>query len=67
VDGNKVFVGKTAVAVASTEEGPVEENCMGPISKYGPREWAKKSLDMPMSAALAAAGDELEGRKLSGV
>jgi len=66
VEGNSVFVGAIVagidVAVAWTEDGPIESNCIAPMSKDGPRGLAKKSLDIPMSAALAAAGDELEGR-----
>lgn len=42
--------------------GGLVVNWIAPISKDGPRGLAKKSLDMPMSVALAAAGDELDGR-----
>lgn len=66
VAGNPVLVGALVggieVAVAG-RIGLVEllVNWMAPISKEGPRGLAKKSFDIPMSEALAAAGDELEG------
>ena len=50
------------VTVAWGEAGALVVNCIAPISKDGPRGLAKKSLDMATSMALAAAGDELEGR-----
>ena len=53
------IVGGAEVAVAW---GALVVNWMAPISKDGPRGLAKKSFEIPISVALAAAGDVLEGR-----
>ena len=37
-------------------------NWIDPISNNGPRGWAKKSFEIPISAAPAAAGEVLPGR-----
>lgn len=70
VDGTGVLVGWIAVGLAvgcDIVDCVPLLNWIAPISNAGPRGLAKKSFAIPISAAFPAAGDELEGRKLSGV
>ena len=62
-----VSVGLIAVGVGlavASDIGPepLLVNWIAPMSGEDPRGLAKKSLEMPISAALPAAGEELPGR-----